>query len=233
MHEVLEKDREEFKRKMIWLKKNFPNVILTFDDGLKCFYTVIFPVLKELNIPAIFFIPSGALNLRGDEAQKFIKENLKRNNLIDDFLTSEELLEITNYKNDAGKNIFTIGGHTKNHVDCGTTPGPSLAGGEEVLLREIKEDKENLEKIIGQKIEHFAFPFGSDINMSNEAIETIKSSGYKYSFSIMPGFWNKNNLNYDNFRINRDSLTLQESDAVWLAWLNGGYDVFTKIKNII
>ena len=100
-------------------------------------------------------------------------------------------------------------------------------------MREIKEDKENLEKIIGQKIEHFAFPFGSDINMSNEAIETIKSSGYKYSFSIMPGFWNKNNLNYDNFRINRDSLTLQESDAVWLAWLNGGYDVFTKIKNII
>ena len=35
------------------------NILLTFDDGLKCHYEVAAEILSELSIPAIFFISSG------------------------------------------------------------------------------------------------------------------------------------------------------------------------------
>jgi len=38
------------------LELDKPPLILTFDDGLKCHYTNVFPILRERNIPGFFFI---------------------------------------------------------------------------------------------------------------------------------------------------------------------------------
>lgn len=38
------------------LELDKPPIILTFDDGLKCHYTNVFPILRERNIPGFFFI---------------------------------------------------------------------------------------------------------------------------------------------------------------------------------
>jgi peptidoglycan/xylan/chitin deacetylase (PgdA/CDA1 family) len=35
------------------------NILLTFDDGLKCHYDIVAPILTDLNLPAIFFVSSG------------------------------------------------------------------------------------------------------------------------------------------------------------------------------
>jgi len=71
-------NRSEFKRQLIWLKRNthlvteaellevlyegkaMPRnaVLITFDDGYRDNFDLAFPLLKELNIPAIFFIPT-------------------------------------------------------------------------------------------------------------------------------------------------------------------------------
>lgn len=230
MHEVRPDQRDEFKRKMICLKKNFPNVILTFDDGFKCFYTVIFPVLKEINMPAVFFIPSSTLGLKGEEAHKFIKENLRRTSYVDDFLTESELKEIADSK------LITIGGHTRSHIDCGKNYT------EEEWVREIINDKKRLQEIVGYEITDFACPFGAKVNTSLKAQEMIVKAGYKRAYSIVPGFtslnvWNKNTLipqgSFAEFWTSRDSLTLNESDAVWGAWLLGGYDWVVNLKDKI
>lgn len=34
-------------------------ILLTFDDGLKCHYETVAPILDEMNLPAIFFVSSG------------------------------------------------------------------------------------------------------------------------------------------------------------------------------
>lgn len=36
-----------------------PGVVLTFDDGLKCHYSEVFPILKNLGIWGIFYVPTG------------------------------------------------------------------------------------------------------------------------------------------------------------------------------
>jgi peptidoglycan/xylan/chitin deacetylase (PgdA/CDA1 family) len=230
MHEVRPEQKDEFRRKMMWLKANFPDALLTFDDGFKCFYTVIFPVLKELNIPATFFIPSGVLGLEGEKAHKFIKENLRRTSFLDDFLTADELKEI------ADSNLITIGGHTTNHIDCGKNYT------EDEWIREIVDDKKKLEEIIGREITDFACPFGAKANTSPKAQEIIAKAGYKRAYLIVPGFinlgvWNQKMLNshadFDQFWTSRDSLTLNESDAVWSAWMQGGYDWVVKLKDKI
>lgn len=48
------------------LKKNFtkPCVLVTFDDGYRDNYTMAYPILKTLGIPAIFFIPTDSISSR-------------------------------------------------------------------------------------------------------------------------------------------------------------------------
>ena len=68
-------DEGDFVRQLKYLKRNyhFPcpdeffhsnsdrNVLLTFDDGLRCHYDIVAPILSDMNIPAIFFVSSGPL----------------------------------------------------------------------------------------------------------------------------------------------------------------------------
>ena len=65
----------EFIRQLTFLKKNYSlpsvdeffhsssdqNVLLTFDDGLRCHHDIVTPILRDMDIPAIFFVSSGPL----------------------------------------------------------------------------------------------------------------------------------------------------------------------------
>lgn len=77
-------DQEEFSKQVKWLKNNNDiltegellsivngeyapprrSVVITFDDGYIDNYTLAYPVLKSLNVPAIFFIPTQAIEER-------------------------------------------------------------------------------------------------------------------------------------------------------------------------
>jgi peptidoglycan/xylan/chitin deacetylase (PgdA/CDA1 family) len=62
---------EKFRKQMVFLKKHFkvltleelgephpfPSVLVTFDDGFSDFLFFAFPVLKELSIPSVLFVP--------------------------------------------------------------------------------------------------------------------------------------------------------------------------------
>ena len=71
--------------------------LLTFDDGLAEIYHVIYPILKERGLSAIFFInPAfiGDIKIMNRNYQSLIIEYIRENNISDD-----ELLKITNLLN--------------------------------------------------------------------------------------------------------------------------------------
>jgi len=41
-----------------------PGILITFDDGYRENFTIAYPILKELNVPVIFFIPTNIINNR-------------------------------------------------------------------------------------------------------------------------------------------------------------------------
>ena len=75
---------EKFRQQMLWLKNNCnilhpddfitqmdntsrirPSVLITFDDGQRCVHDVIYPVLKELEIPATVFLATSSMDNGG------------------------------------------------------------------------------------------------------------------------------------------------------------------------
>ena len=234
-HDIPDNALLKFRAKLQFIKKKFNvislndyfdgknlsyrkiNVAITFDDGYKTWIKNALPTLKELDIPATFFISSGFVELSGHEEIDFIRKGLKRRSK---FIRGLRWEEIGNIKADG----FTIGGHTQNHVDFGR-----IRNGDE-LKDEILLDKMKIEAEIDATIDYFAFPFGGHRNVSTEAIEMVRNAGYRGSFTIIPGF-NSANTNY--YLLHRDCLDADMPDIVFRAWLYGNYDVVKLINNIV
>ncbi len=225
-HDIQKKDL--FRERMIWLKENFEivsiddivnnrenTVAISFDDGYRSWITNVFPVIKELNIPACFFVNSGIVNLTEDHAKLFIKNKVRRQEEHLFGISKIQLVELSK------STLVTIGGHTMDHFDF------SEEGNIEGILHQIRDDKSALEEIIGSKIDYFAYPFGQLSNAPLEVQDIVKSTGYKNGFTIIPGFRNRN-----PYLQNRDSLELWQSTRVWSRWLQGAYDsiVLRKLK---
>jgi peptidoglycan/xylan/chitin deacetylase (PgdA/CDA1 family) len=187
------------------------NVALTFDDGFEEHLTVAIPVLRELGLPATFFIPSGSLDLTQEEADRFGREGLRRSRSVR-FLRSEDVAEMAK--------DFEIGGHTTHHVDVGLL-GPSK------VEPEVVNDKAALERLTGTPLRFFAFPFGSPANVSEQAVQAIADAGYMAAFTIVPGFWSRSG---DPYLARRDCLSVDMDDRLWDAFLRGGYDAASRLK---
>jgi peptidoglycan/xylan/chitin deacetylase (PgdA/CDA1 family) len=187
------------------------NVALTFDDGFDEHLTVAIPVLRELGLPATFFVPSGSLDLSPAEADRFGREALRRTRSVL-FLRSEDVTEIAA--------DFEIGGHTTHHVDIG-----GLSADE--VERAVGEDKATLERLTGRPLRFFAFPFGSPANVSADAARAVAGAGYGAAFTIVPGFWSRGGNPY---LVGRDCLSVDMDDQLWDAFLRGGYDALSALK---
>lgn len=90
----------------------------------------------------------------------------------------------------------TIGSHTVSH--------PALAGMPQRLQRwEIEESKTAIEKIIGDRIEIFSYPFGGRPDFSDETVHILKDCGYKKAAVNWRGIAGKDT---DKYRIPRNKV---------------------------
>ncbi len=225
-------DKDRFVAKVRWLARSYRlvsladayhrsglderclNVALTFDDGFVDHATVVAPVLDDLNVPATFFVPSGAIDLSPDDAARFTKHGLRRTGSFR-FMSGLQLKELAEHP------LFEVGGHTTNHADLGSLRGKRELDGE------IVRDKAVLEQLIGTPVEWFAFPFGESTHVSAPALRSIEDARYKAAFTIIPGFWSRGR---NSLLVGRDSLTLAEPDDLWGCSLRGGADAIGWIK---
>ena len=197
------------------------NVVITFDDGFKSWITQAVPILRNLALPATFFISSGFIGLSKDDESAFIQSKLllehSHHQRGTGGLTHNDVKEIA-------KLGFTIGGHTLNH--CNLSSIQDIAQ----LKNEIIEDKLRLEKITGVKINYFSYPLGAYQNQNINITEVLKASGYRAAVITASG---NNNPLTDPYHLYRELTGAGMSPAVFKARVSGNYDAVRSLKKIL
>ncbi len=199
--------RESFRKHMDFLFHNFsflsieevvdiirtgsypshPCVAITFDDGLSSFYHDAYPILRELGIPAICYVPSALVdaemwysrktdlrvirNKRGrhpvGSRQSVIPENrrqaLRMGYEISVGMTLDQLREVGECS------MMTLGAHSVHHSDLTMLPL-------EACRAEIEGSKEELEDLLELPVDHFAYPLG---RFTAREAAIVKLAGFK------------------------------------------------------
>lgn len=149
-----------------------PLAALTFDDGFRTVLTRAEKILSKINVPFTVFcngqaIRKGFLDYGPDyPALPFAKAKF--------YLNAAEVNEL--HRGGAG-----IGSHGSSHASLGATS-------DEQLPREILDNKEFLENLVGAAIPDFAFPFGKSQHITQAAIEHCRAAGHLHLFSAQPGY---------------------------------------------
>lgn len=134
--------------------------ILTFDDGDLSIYAIVYPLLKELDMKATFFIVPHFIGEVG-------------------YMSWEQVREMSGYRNAKGVRLFSFGSHSLTHRALGELP-------KEQVLLEMQESKRIIEEETGEQVVTIALPFGSGAGM-NHVIESAKESGYLAVRTSEPG----------------------------------------------
>jgi len=154
-----------------------PNAVaITLDDGYESAYTAVYPLLKERGWPAAVFVHLSDVGRTGAAPQR-----LK-------WLTWEQMGEMADYG-------FIFASHTYrgHHLVYGAgDPLPWLlfrpAGESEAgylcrVMCDLLLSRHLLEKHLGGKVEHLAFPFG---RANHIMLEAAKKCGYRYVWGTSP-----------------------------------------------
>ena len=195
------------------LSEERTNVVITFDDGYRSWRTIAVPVLRQLRLPATFFISSGLLEasksdqVRCADACTPVEAACER-------LSEQDVREMANYG-------FTIGGHTVSHVNLGAITDPA------VLAREITDDRQALESITGKEIRYFAYPCGVFRNVHHDLVPLLKQAGYRGAVTVVPGL---NPVSANPYLLNRELTGVPMPLPVFAARVDGAYDVVNYLR---
>lgn len=192
------------------------NVVITFDDGYRSWVSHALPVLRELELPATFFITSGFVGLSKEKEAEFIRSKLH-------LTAGDRRISCLNFEDvrRIAAEGFTVGGHTLNHCNLA-----DLRDGIQ-LKHEILEDKIRLESISGAKIEYFAYPSGAYQNQVLDISEVLKEAGYRGAVTTVSGF---NGVDTNSYLLHRELTGASMPMAVFKARVYGNYEAVQFVK---
>lgn len=149
-------------------------VLVTFDDGYRSFYDFAYPILKELDIPAVNFIITTDLD---DPTAPMIPT-----------LSKDQIREMLSYR----KDMFDFQCHSDNlhyKKDNHAALTSRIDGETEEQYNErVRNDSkacvQKLNEVYGgsRKVDTYAYPFGI---FSKTAQQWISEAGIRYAFTIV------------------------------------------------
>ncbi len=189
----------EFERQINWLSEHFelvslsevqnrlrtkntrPTACITFDDGYAENCDRALPFLLERRIPCTYFVNT-----------YFIKEQVP---FPHDIARGYRLLPntVSQLRTIAELGI-DIGAHTRTHADMGKLHDPAR------IQDEVSGCGDELEQMLGQRVAHFAFPYGMPRNMSAAAFRAAREHGYD---SVCSAYGDYNYPGEDAYHIRR------------------------------
>ena len=152
--------------------------MITADDGYRDNLTRMLPLLEKYDMKAVIFIVSDETHNRWDT------DSAANPDVRADLLSADEIKALDN----SGR--IEIGGHTLSHAKL-----DELSPTEK--RREIRENKAQLEKILGHPIISFAYPYG---NINESAKSEVKDAGYRFAVATDSG---PRQMHEDPFQIRR------------------------------
>ncbi|MFW9888408.1 MAG: polysaccharide deacetylase family protein [Candidatus Thorarchaeota archaeon] len=172
--------------------RGFPSdleAVITFDDGLESFFRNALPILDEMGIPATAYITSGVVNSSfwSDERhdQFMLQTGLETNgdsmhsgrlhhNIREGGISIQTGLSLSELQ-EAGRHPHIIlGAHSVTHPNL-----PEID--DEACKREIHDSKVQLEKMLGHRVLHFAYPYGL---YSSREIDFVREAGFKSAAAV-------------------------------------------------
>lgn len=144
------------------------SAVITFDDGYLDNFTTAAPILRELGLPATFYVATGFI---GSNHRPWWDKDLP---FAPEWMSWDQVRDLR-------RQGFTIGAHTVNHVDLGKV---DLATAEQ----EIRESKARLERELGETVRHFSYPYGRRENIRPETLDLVKAAGFESCVSAHGGF---------------------------------------------
>lgn len=154
------------------LKANRPlpakAVIITFDDGYLNQHEYAYPILKKYGFKAVFYV---------------VREGVGKENFWHD-PRQEPRIPMMNLEQikDLMSSGMEIGSHTMTHQRLASLP-------REAARREISESKQSLEKLLGEAVVSFAFPYGNGED-APDIVEEVFKAGYAWVLGIHAGVFN-------------------------------------------
>jgi GT2 family glycosyltransferase/peptidoglycan/xylan/chitin deacetylase (PgdA/CDA1 family) len=142
-----------------WGPRDF---VLTFDDGYDDFYTEVFPLMEQYSLKPLVFLTAGIRDSnRWDQANGLRARTL---------LTAAQIAELQRHG-------VRFGSHTLTH--------PSLPDlDDRQLQREVADSRHQLEDLLGEQVNTFAYPFGY---LNQRVRAAVIEAGYKLAFTTVPG----------------------------------------------
>ena len=140
---------------------------VTFDDGYRDNYENAAPILQSLGLPATFFVVSGYLD--SDIVAPWDVDC----DPAPGWMAWSQVREL----HESG---FTIGAHTRTHVDLGTVTGAQAQ-------REIHGSRRDIEARIGASVDLFAYPFGRMENITETNRDIVRKAGFRCCASCFGG----------------------------------------------
>jgi peptidoglycan/xylan/chitin deacetylase (PgdA/CDA1 family) len=153
-------------------------LMITADDGYQDNLTRMLPLLKKYNMKATVYVVSGETHNRWDV------DHPTNPDVRVPLLSADEIRAL-----DASGHV-EIGGHTLSHAKLNELDAESQA-------KEIRENKQLLESILGHPMLSFAYPFGY---LNESAKNQAREAGYAYAVSTDSG---PRAMHQDRFQIRR------------------------------
>lgn len=133
--------------------------VITFDDGYVDNATAAAPILQERGLPATFFLATGFI---GTQHQAWWDEQA---GITSEWMSWDQARALR----EAG---FSIGAHTRNHVDLGSVD-------EDVARAEVMASVADIADALGAPPTLFAYPFGGRDNITESSRAAVRAAGLR------------------------------------------------------